>query len=67
MELRHASASPEFIGFVGVAYPTYLPGVLAEKLGMAIEREVHNPLLKRYVDIWRFDRQQSDPTARSVP
>lgn len=120
VELRHACAPLEFIGFVGVAYPTYLPEVadrpelgwrlarsvwgqgyateaalaarddafargglaeliavihpdnarsrrLAEKLGMAIEREVYNPLLERNVDIWRVDRQSSDPAAWSVP
>jgi RimJ/RimL family protein N-acetyltransferase len=97
-----------FVGFAGVAYPTYLPalaeepeigwrlaraawghglateaalaardhafGVLgmprliaivhpdnarsrsvARKLGMAIERQVHNPVLRRVVDVWALD------------
>ena len=28
---------------------------VARKLGMAVERQVHNPLLRRFVDVWALD------------
>lgn len=108
VELRQPDGNGRFIGFVGVAYPSFLPelgdrpelgwrlasdtwgqgfateaavaarddpfnrlGVgelisiihpdntrsqrLATKLGMSIQRYVHNPVLDRDVDLWHMD------------
>jgi RimJ/RimL family protein N-acetyltransferase len=34
---------------------------LAQKLGMAIEGQVHNPVLDRAVDVWRLDAPSRRP------
>jgi len=107
VESREGDLAGRFIGFVGAAYPTFLPELaarpelgwrlareawgrglaaeaagaaredafarlglselisiihpenrrsrrLAAKLGMVVERQVHNPVLGREVDVWRL-------------
>jgi RimJ/RimL family protein N-acetyltransferase len=113
VDLCRPAGGEEFIGFVGVAYPTFLPELadrpelgwrlarsawgrgyateaalaarddafarlglrelisiidpdnkrsrrVAEKLGMSIERQVHNSVVRRSVDVWWVESTRTD-------